>query len=134
LGFYENRDLLFVIFSGRDNTFLEGFSSFIRANSTTQIFGFPIIQNSEMDGVDVLLNFGFLGVCYFTVLAFILYRKLNKLVSLGVQNAIFGRFIFIFCTFLGIIAGHTLFSTQGGLFLFSVVAISFYNPSMYGKN
>ncbi|MEN9327051.1 MAG: hypothetical protein RI943_1491 [Bacteroidota bacterium] len=131
LGFYENRDLLFVLLSGRDNTVSRGFERFGQSNLINQLFGFSTIQNSEMDGFDILFNFGFVGIGYFLTLAFILYRKLHIKARLGNQNAIIGKFIFVFCTTLGFLAGHTLFSTQGGLFLFSVVAIGFCNPSFY---
>lgn len=124
-------DVLFVLLSGRDNTVIDGFSNFSNSNLIVKFFGFPIIQNSEMDGFDILFNFGFIGVIYFITLAILLFRKLKKMVRLGFANADFGRFIFVFSSALGFLAGHTLFSTQGGLFLLSVVAMSFYNPLFY---
>jgi hypothetical protein len=125
---FDKGDILFVLLSGRDNTVLEGFDRFFKSDFLTKFFGFPIIQNSEMDGFDVLFNFGYIGVFYFMVLAILLFIRLNKLVSVGYSNAKFGRFIFIFCSTLGLIAGHTLFSTQGGLFLFVIIAMSYYQP------
>lgn len=125
---FDKGDILFVLLSGRDNSVLEGFANFLKSNLITKFFGFPQIQNSEMDGFDILFNFGFMGVLYFLSLAILLYRRLNKLIAIGYSNAKFGRFIFIFCGALGLIAGHTLFSTQGGLFLFAVIAMSYYQP------
>ena len=125
---FEKGDILFVLFSGRESTVLEGFANFSKSNLITKFFGFPLIQNSEMDVFDILFNFGFIGVCYFLALAILLYRSLSQLIIVGFSTAKFGRFIFIFCGSLGLIAGHTLFSTQGGLFLFAVIAMSYYQP------
>lgn len=125
---FEKGDILFVILSGRDSTVFEGFTNFSKSNLITKFFGFPLIQNSEMDVFDILFNFGFMGVFYFFSLAILLYRRLSQLIIVGFSNAKFGRFIFIFCGTLGLIAGHTLFSTQGGLFLFAVIAMSYYQP------
>lgn len=125
---FEKGDILFVVLSGRDSTVFEGFTNFSKSNLITKFFGFPLIQNSEMDVFDILFNFGFMGVFYFISLAILLYRRLSQLIVVGFSNAKFGRFIFIFCGTLGLIAGHTLFSTQGGLFLFAVIAMSYYQP------
>jgi hypothetical protein len=126
-------DLIFVLLSGRDNTVLEGFDIFGKSTLITKFFGFQLIQNSEMDLFDILFNFGFVGVLYFCSLALIQMNELRKKINQGYSNASFGRFIFLLCGILGLLAGHTFFSTQGGLFLFSVVAMSYYIPHAYGK-
>ena len=126
-------DLIFVLLSGRDNTVLEGFDIFGKSTLSTKFFGLPLIQNSEMDLFDILFNFGFVGVIYFFSLALIQMKKLRKKINQGYSNASFGRFIFFLCGLLGLLAGHTFFSTQGGLFLFSVVSMSYYIPQSYVK-
>lgn len=126
-------DLIFVLLSGRDNTVLEGFDIFGKSTLITKFFGLPSIQNSEMDLFDILFNFGFVGLLYFCSLALIQMNELRKKINQGYTNASFGRFIFILSGLLGLLAGHTFFSTQGGLFLFSVVSMSNYIPRSYVK-
>lgn len=114
--FYQNGGIERIIFSGRDEFWLDAKKDFFTSTLYTQFLGLGKNQTVEMDQFDILLNFGYVGILIIYSFYFRLiiqaYRCKNKY---NISKLIF----FIDTLLLGVscIAGHILFSGLLGPFL-----------------
>jgi hypothetical protein len=121
--FLDLHDFWFIIFSGRNEFASIVFQQFTKSSLEIKTFGFYQLFNIEMDFFDILFNFGYIGFIYFLILFLFVQFRIRSCI---IQEKIFAsqiRYLFSFVVFIGLISGHVLFSTQGGLFLFVVTSL-----------
>jgi hypothetical protein len=123
--FLDKHDIWFLIFSGRSDLALIIYQIFSKSDFIVQFFGVDKGVNIEMDFFDIIFNFGYFGFMFFMVLFILMLNKINKYKKLNHPFTSLLKFLFPFIIFIGLISGHTLFSTQGGLFLFIVTSLIF---------
>lgn len=114
--FYQQGGIERIIFSGRDEFWLNAKKEFFSSTLYTQFLGLGKNQTVEMDQFDILLNFGYVGILiiysFYFKLIIQAYRCKNKY---NISKLIF----FVDTLLLGVscIAGHILFSGLLGPFL-----------------
>ena len=114
--FYQQGGIERVIFSGRDEYWLNAKKEFFSSTLYTQLLGLGKNQTVEMDQFDILLNFGYVGIViiysFYFKLIIQAYQCKNKY---NISKLIF----FVDTLLLGVscIAGHILFSGLLGPFL-----------------
>lgn len=116
-------DFWFIIFSGRNEFASIVFQQFTKSSLELKTFGFDQLYNIEMDFFDILFNFGYIGLIYFLMLFLFIQFRIRICIIQGKIFASQIRYLFTFIVFIGLISGHVLFSTQGGLFLFVVTSL-----------
>jgi hypothetical protein len=121
--FLDLHDFWFIIFSGRNEFASIVFQQFTKSSLALKTFGFDQLFNIEMDFFDILFNFGYIGLIYFLILFLFVQFKIRICIFQGKIFASQIRYLFSFIVFIGLISGHMLFSTQGGLFLFVVTSL-----------
>jgi hypothetical protein len=131
--FLEKHDIWFVIFSGRNELAINMYQFFSKSDFIVQAFGIDKGLNMEMDFFDILFNFGYIGLIFFLILFILMIIKVNKYKRLNHPFSALLKNLFPSVIVIGLIAGHTIFSTQGGLFLF-IVASSMYFRKIETRN
>lgn len=127
LWFYERGGIEQIIFSGRDKFWEEEKIEFFNANIFIQLFGLGESRTVEMDPLDALLNYGYVGVllCY----SFYFYLLINSW-KYRRKNMLAKLVLYINILILGAssFAGHIIFSGMAS-WLIALVNTLVYIPN-----
>ena len=132
---FETEDVVDVIFSGR-NQFWEMEKSEVFYNDImVHLLGLGGNRSVEMDPMDILLNYGYLGMIYVCTFFFIMiYRVLKNIRNRESKYVVI--FIDLIILFMSIVAGHIVFSSMAGLYITLINSFAFCKSSeivIYGK-
>ena len=121
--YFELHDLWFLIFSGRNENALSVLQEFTNASFIVQFFGLDQSDNIEMDFFDILFSFGYFGMFIFFILLIYFANEIRINFKHGHPFSVLIKFLFFFIISIGMVSGHTVFSTQSGLFLLMVCTL-----------
>lgn len=113
---YNKGGLSSLIFSSRDEFWINKSTEFFNSNTLIQILGLGGNRTVEMDQFDTLLNYGYLGVVliysFYIYIFYLTWKKRN-------YNSYSRTVTYSNIMLLGmsIIAGHILFSSMAGMYI-----------------
>lgn len=120
---YDKGGISSIIFSNRDEFWISRSADFFNSDIITQLFGLGGNRTVEMDHLDVLLNYGYVGVViiYSSILYLIIRSYLYRY-----RNSFSKVVLLINILLLGMsfIAGHIVFSSMAGMFIALVNAVT----------
>ncbi len=128
--FFENRDLISFVLSGRNILLNEALNKHVigKENITTMLFGFRDFTNNattfvniELDGFVIFINYGLVGVVLITAFYLNIFIKAIKIKSTEIFQY---KLSFIIMIMFSLAAGHVMFGAFAGTFL-AIVSIPF---------
>lgn len=125
--FYDKYDLMFIIFSGRQQYLESNLNLFLKMPFINILFGLGGGVTVELDLFDTLFNYGFFGILIVYGFYFMLLK--NSYISKNLFNRPFSRLIFfiniLLCT-ISFISGHVIFSGMAGIFISAINSLVFF--------
>lgn len=113
--FYNQGGIIRIIFSGRNEFWMEEKGEFFTSSFWVQLLGLGEMRTVEMDQFDVLMNYGYLGILIiYSFYGKLLLQTFTRRKRYNISRLIF--FINIFLISASCVAGHVIFSGMLGFF------------------
>jgi hypothetical protein len=130
--FYHKYDLITFILSSRNERAGVAFSSYIQSYTIIELFlGRSSAGLSEMDPLDVLVKYGFVGV--FIVYGFFILRLIASIKSNSIH--VYSRYVsFMIFLLMAIsaVAGHIVFSGMAAPLIGALLSMALFNKNDFG--